>query len=119
VAFDATAWDTHGMHDDVVDNTRMTCVAAGLYIITASLEWASNPIGWRTALLRVNNATNAAYDQCLAVNGAETILSITAQHLLQQGDSVELIVRQNCGSPLDLGGGPHVETSLSVTWVAA
>jgi hypothetical protein len=71
VAFDVTAWDTHGMHESAIDSTRVTCVAGGLYIITARLEWASNPIGWRTALLRVNDTNNAAYDQRLAVNRAD------------------------------------------------
>ena len=70
-------------------------------------------------MLRVNDTNGDAYDQRLAVNAAETILAITAQYLLALGDYVELHVRQNCGSPPDLGGGPHIETSLSVTRVAA
>jgi hypothetical protein len=113
VVFDDAAWDTDGIYD----GGRLIARTAGLYVITATLEWPSDAIGWRTALVQVAGAVNAAYDQRLAVNGAETIQAITAQYLLAPGDGVELIVRQNSGSALALGGGPHVPTSLALTWL--
>ena len=91
---------------------------AGLYVITATLEWAADPIGWRTAFLRVSDDGNAAYDQRPPVKGAETIQAITALQAMAAGAYVELIVRQNSGSTLALGGGVCVQTSVSAAWLA-
>jgi hypothetical protein len=117
VGFDFDVWDTDDIHDRETDNTRLTARTDGLYVITASLEWESNPVGWRTAVLRVNEVLNVAFERRLAVNGAETVQAITAQYLMTARDFVELVVQQNSGRPLSLGAGPNIETSLSMAWV--
>jgi hypothetical protein len=117
IGFDFDVWDTDDIHDRETDNTRLTARTDGLYVITASLEWESNPVGWRTAVLRVNEVLNVAFERRLAVNGAETVQAITAQYLMTARDFVELVVQQNSGRPLSLGGGPNIETSLSMAWV--
>jgi hypothetical protein len=114
VVFDGAAWDT----DDICgDDHRLRARTAGIYTMTATLEWSANALGWRTALLCVADATNAAYDRRLAVKAAETIQAITAQYVLAAGDEVTLVVQQNSGSTLSLGGGSHVQTSLTMTWL--
>jgi hypothetical protein len=117
VAFDGEAWDTDDIHDARADATRLTARTAGLYVITASFEWESNPVGWRTAVLKINDVVNAAFDQRLAVNGAETVHAIAAQYLLAVEDYVQLVVHQNAGGPLRVGGGDDLQTSLSMSWV--
>jgi hypothetical protein len=117
VAFDSEAWDTDGLHDAARNPTRLTARTAGLYVITAGLAWQSNPMGWRAAVLRLDGTVNAAWDQRLAVNGAETIQAITAQHLLAVGGYVELVVEQSSGRSLTIGGRSQVETNLSLAWL--
>jgi hypothetical protein len=51
------------------------------------------------------------------VKGGATVQAITAQYLLGVRDYVELIVEQNSGRRLVLGGGPNIESNLSITWV--
>ena len=87
VAFDDAVWDTDDIHDPETDATRLTARTAGLYVITASFEWEANPVGWRTAVLEVNGVTNVSF------------------------------VQQNSGGPLELGGGPDIESNLSMSWV--
>jgi hypothetical protein len=118
VAFESETWDTDDLHGSAVDDSRLTARTAGLYVITASLEWEASPVGWRTASLRLSDEVNAAFDQRLAVRGAATVQAITAQWLMGAGDWVRLVVLQSSGLPLELGGGSHVETSLAMTWLA-
>jgi hypothetical protein len=117
VAFDGVAWDTDHMHDGPDAGTRLTARTAGLYVITASFEWEPDPLGWRATFLRVGDATNIAYDQRLAVKDAGTMHAITGQYLIGVGAYVELLVWQNSGRAVNVGGGAHVETSLSMTWL--
>jgi LysM repeat protein len=117
VALEIDVWDTDAIHDAGRDSSRLTARTAGLYVITASFEWEPNPVGWRTAVLKINDIMNIAFDQQLAVNGAETIEAITAQYMIEPGDFVELIVQQNSGRTLNVGGGPNIHTNVSMTWV--
>jgi hypothetical protein len=117
VVLEVDVWDTDGIHDAVHDSSRLTARTAGLYVITAGFEWQANPVGWRTALLKVNDIMNIAFDQRLAVNGAETVEAITAQYVLEPADYVELVVQQNSGRTLDLGGGDTIHTNVAMTWV--
>jgi hypothetical protein len=117
VAFDDDVWDTDDIHDPESHATRLTARTAGLYVMTASFEWESNPVGWRTAVLKVNAITNVSFAQQLAVKGGDTVQAITAQYVMNVLDYVELVVRQNSGGPLDLGGGPNIESNLSMSWV--
>jgi hypothetical protein len=117
VALEVDVWDTDGIHDAENDSSRLTARTAGLYVITAGFAWEPNPVGWRTALLKVNNIMDIAFDQRLAVNGAETVEAITAQYVLEPGDYVELVVEQNSGRTLNLGGGETIQTNVAMTWV--
>jgi hypothetical protein len=110
-------WDTDAIHDPETDATRLTARTAGLYVITASFEWEANPVGWRTAVLKVNGVTNVSFVQQLAVKGGDTVQAISAQYLMSVLDYVELVVQQNSGGPLELGGGPDIESNLSMSWV--
>jgi hypothetical protein len=117
VAFDDAVWDTDDIHDAETDAARLTARTAGLYVITASFEWEANPVGWRTAVLEVNGVTNVSFVQQLAVKGGDTVQAITAQYLMSVLDTVALVVQQNSGGPLELGGGPDIESNLSMSWV--
>jgi hypothetical protein len=117
VALEIDVWDTDAIHDAEGDSSRLSARTAGLYVITVSFEWEANPVGWRTAVLRVNDLMNIAFDERLAVHGAETIVSLTAQYVLEAGDYVELVVEQDSGRTLNLGGGANIQTSVSMAWL--
>jgi hypothetical protein len=119
VAFESAAWDTDGMHARDANATRLTARTPGLYVITASFEWEPDPLGWRTASLRIDGETGIAYERRLAVRGGETMHAIAAQYLLAAGGYVELLAGQNSGRHLRIGGRSHVETMLAMTWVGS
>ena len=105
-------YDTAGnvastMHDNVTNNSRLTCRHAGIYVIYAgNMIWAGNPVVGSTRFF-LNAATTFGEQSITADYRA---MCNTAIRQLAVNDFVELQVRQNSG------GGMNLNASLSSRW---
>lgn len=101
ITFDAELFDTDGSHDNVTNNSRLTCKIAGKYLVTGHAVWTANNTGMRYAYIRVNGSTVMGYQTTAALTGGyETQVTVTRVLDLNVGDYVELVAEQNSGGTL-------------------
>ena len=115
LTFDTEQFDTDAIHDNVTNNSRLTCNTAGKYIIVGSVRWASNAVGTRIAQIRLNGVTLLAslqLDESDAVEITQQV--ITTIESLAVADYVELLGIQVSGVALDAIGGNRAFTSFSM-----
>jgi hypothetical protein len=101
ITFNSEVFDTDDYHSTASNTSRLTVPVAGYYLITCSLNWASPGTNctFRTQFV-VNGTTTIAGDgfkDDVAVN-----LMRAAVVQLAASDYVEIEVRQNTGSSLNL-----------------
>jgi hypothetical protein len=102
LAFDTERWDTNSMHDNVTNNSRLTCKTAGKYLVCAQCRFASNATGGRTMMLRINGSTIVAITGYPAINGDNTGVGVMSVLNLAVNDYVETLVYQNSGGNLNI-----------------
>jgi len=110
---DATAWvvhpfnseeyDTDTMHDNVVNNERITCKTAGKYLVVFQAKWDADLNGRRIIGIRKNGATFQAFsEQEIPSGGTGTfnhfLLTVVS---LAVTDYVEAVLFQNSGGVLN------------------
>jgi len=83
-------YDTDGIHDNVTNNSRLTCQTAGKYLITGCIRFASNATGIRSAFITLNGGNPIGYSGSQAVSGSATIQQVSTVYNLGVGDYVEL-----------------------------
>lgn len=110
LSFNLELFDSDNMHDNAVNNSRLTAKIAGFYQITATIGFANNAVGTRSAHIRQNGETRIASVQVLATADA-TVLTVTTLQFLNVNDYVEVQAFQASGSALDVlvlaGWAPH------------
>jgi hypothetical protein len=92
LTFNSERYDYGGLHDPASNPSRLTAQKAGVYIISASILWASGAAGARGLYLKKNGATliaqeferHAATDYC-----AQAIATV---YKLAANDYVQVIV---------------------------
>jgi len=64
ISFDAEGWDTHGFHDNSVNNSRITIPSGlgGRYLIVVRVIWAGSGSGARLVRLVADGTTNTKFD---------------------------------------------------------
>lgn len=113
IVMDGETTDTHVMHDNSTNPSRLTCVRPGNYSICGGANYAGSAAGGvRDIYLRVNGTTRiaTATDGNPTLNG--TTLSISGMFTLAAGDYVELTTAQNTGGNLNVSAG------TGNTWIA-
>ncbi|MHB8085404.1 MAG: hypothetical protein ACYDHZ_06240 [Dehalococcoidia bacterium] len=102
LAFNSERWDTDNIHDNVTNNSRLTCKTAGKYLIVGNANFAANATGRRGIMIRVNGTDYIAIQQFMAVSdsGASTGASISIVYSLAVNDYVELVVKHLAGADL-------------------
>lgn len=110
IQFDNEEFDYGGLHDNVTNNSRITIVEAGVYLIFGRVVWEYNTTGQREVRLLVN-AGSKDYD----VRSASTVATNTVGTVtyLNAADYVTMQVQQDSGGALNLLGQTYVP-SLSV-----
>ncbi len=111
--FNKERWDTDGMHDNSVNNHRITIQTAGQYIISANVLFVLNATGIRQILLKVNGDVILKQSQN-AVVVAATVVACSTPWPLVVGDIVEAWVIQTCGSNLDIIAAAKFTPEFSV-----
>ena len=112
LTFDVEKFDTHEMHDNSIDNSRITIPVDGKYLVVGSCSYASNATGYREAQLTVNGVAIRTTRQN-AVSGVETEFTVEIVRDFTAGQYIQLLVRQNSGGALNLLDGLAF-TTLSV-----
>lgn len=101
LAFDTEKFDTDTIHDNVTNNSRLTCKTAGKYLITVSVNFAANSTGYREVSIRLNGTSDIAKHRSNAIVDA-SVIGATTVYDLAVNDYVEVIVYQNSGGALNV-----------------
>lgn len=109
VNFTTENFDTDNMHDNSTNNTRITAVTAGKYIIGATFQFDDNGSGARLAQIRKNGTTQIC--QATQQSGVRSRFSMSILDNASANDYYELRVFQDSGGNLDLS-----LTFLPVFW---
>lgn len=108
LAFNTEIFDQDGLggstiHDTVTNNSRLTCKVAGIYLITANIEWGASASGYRSVQILQNGASLVAEDIRTATgSGTSEIQIVTAIYSLAVNDYVEVKVNQASGGALNV-----------------
>ncbi len=90
----------------------------GVYAVSASVVWSSDPDGARFVGLRKNGDTWIAMQTQPAVAGNPTDQEVSHQALLQAGDYVEVRAHQGSGNPLAVIKFNQTSPEFAMTWLA-
>lgn len=102
IAFDNERFDTDVIHDNVTNNSRLTCKTAGIYSIGAHIQFAGSAAGTRQVFIRVNGTTEIARVQQINPPAVDERLSPVTLYQLAVNDYVEVVVNQSSGGSLDV-----------------
>lgn len=102
LSFNSEDYDTDGIHDNVTNNSRLTCQTAGKYTITASISFDANNTGDRSAAFVLNGTTSISGQRVLPSNNGYTMLTPVVIYDLSVSDYVEVRVYQNSGGALNV-----------------
>lgn len=114
LAFDSEYYDTYGMHNTVLNNTRITVQNGGKYTIGGSVVFAANAVGVRALQIYKNNSTILAQEQDASAGAANThrTVVVTSDEFVA-GDYVELRAYQSSGGALNVN---YEDRSSPVFW---
>jgi len=99
--FTLERYDTDGIHDNVISNSRLTCQTAGKYLIVANISWAGNAAGYRRLNIWKNGAVWLNQIGANAPDAGFLSVECATIYDLIVGDYVEVRVYQNCGGVLN------------------
>ena len=118
ITLNSERWDTDTMHSTSSNTSRLTATTAGLYVITASVDFAANATGVRSAQLQVNGATVIALSTIASAGaGNDTVISLATTYYLNATDYVEMLAFQNSGGALNVVSGANYSPELSAVWI--
>lgn len=102
LTFDAERYDPDGMHDNTVNNSRLTAPVSGFYQISGAVLWEADPNGFRNVNISLNGTTLIAVEtqNAVAAPGFGTAQTISTGYYLNAGDYVELTVQQSAGGTI-------------------
>jgi hypothetical protein len=117
LAFDSERYDNGGLHDTVTNNSRLTAVKAGKYLITGHVEVAPNATGYRR--LRIDlNATASIAQQLQKPDGtAYDLLSLATVYHLAANDYVQLVFLQNSTATLAISAVSPYTPEFAMQWL--
>lgn len=98
--FNTERWDTDAIHDNVVNNSRLTCKTAGRYIIIGQIYWSTNAVGDRAAKIHLNNTIDITFERRGTNTETTATYIISTIYHLSVSDFVELVLWQNSGGAL-------------------
>lgn len=106
--FDDELWDTDGIHDNVTNSDRLTCMTAGIYIVTASVGFDTDGTGRR--MIEIYHQGRPGYlatQHTPAIAGVYTHLNASMICEMAVGDWVRVMVYQDSGGLLDVRSAPN------------
>lgn len=124
LAFNSERFDQAGnvadtMHDTAVNNSRLTCRYAGVYLVTANIEWAANTAGTRTLAIR-HSVGPTFYGETSLQSPTSAVVRQQAVTLmaLAVNDYVECVVTQDSGGNLNVNSTGNFSPEFMMVRVA-
>jgi hypothetical protein len=115
--WNAESYDTNSYHDNSTNNTRLTVPTTGYYLISTSINWASNSTGVRILEFKKNGSTGVGYmEQGSDDSCAQTY---TVPLFATAGDYFEVVGYQNSGGNLATLAGGEVFGFFSIVSLGA
>jgi len=102
VPFNSELWDTDNIHDNVTNNSRLTCKTAGKYQVVGQVCFLANATGIRNSRILANGTTVFAVNTCPKRSDNFWYAIVVTIVDLDVDDYVELQVYQNSGDDLNL-----------------
>jgi hypothetical protein len=108
LAFNSERFDQAGnaadtMHDNVTNNSRLTCRYAGVYQVTGMAGWAANATGIRQLSIRHSvGPTKYSLVEDIPSASSGTYRVVTALIALAVNEYVELVAFQSSGAGLNI-----------------
>jgi hypothetical protein len=105
LALDTNRYDSNGLHDVAVNNTRLTCKRAGLYVITGHAQFAASAAGTLRILgirLNGNQAGGVLAAEQFAPVAVDFLKSVSTEYVLAVNDYLELYAFQDSGGNLNV-----------------
>jgi len=103
LGFNSEHDDLDGLHDVVIDNSRIYIKIPGTYEIIGNIVFEPSPYGSRAVSIVANGGVWWGYSQVQPTQSSTTGLSVMTQVYLNAGDYVECWVYHNKGGNLDVG----------------
>lgn len=101
IDWNSEQFDTDDIHDNITNNSRLTCKTAGRYIVQGQISWAASATGRKEIFIRLNGVTDVAHYKERIDDGTDTSetswMQVHALLNLNVNDYVELLVFQNSG----------------------
>jgi len=105
------SFDYANMHNDVTDNESVSAPIDGLYLVEATLSWEPSDSGGVLRTLTVAGSIFSESDARAALNGVNTINSVSAVVEMSPGNEVHLVANQNSAAALNAFG------RLTLVWL--
>lgn len=103
IIFDLEKFDTNNQHDNVINNTRLTCVDPGKYLIIGTVDFVNAALGRRNGNIFLNNTTILASDSRDTLGGGfDTVCNPITIFPLIAGDYLELRAYQDSGGAINV-----------------
>ncbi len=103
LAFNSARYDTDTIHDNVTNNSRLTCKTAGIYLIIGQVQFDPNATGFRQLSVKLNGATLLDLVSVGIRNVAnQWMADISTIYSLAVNDYVEISVYQSSGGNLNV-----------------
>ncbi|MDQ3649699.1 MAG: hypothetical protein M3458_05340 [Acidobacteriota bacterium] len=100
LALSSERFDTDAIHDNVTNNSRLTCKTAGLYQISFAAVYDTNTTGERYLRVLLNNATIIATQSNRQSIAGDAIVAGPTLYQLAVNDYIELQAYQSSGAAL-------------------
>jgi len=118
LVFNSELYDTDGIHDNVTNNSRLTCKTAGKYVITLTLSWSTSPFGYRAISVFLNGVLALAYHST-PVNPGVFRQSIATIYDLAVGDYVEASGFHTMGGVLTVSSSANFSPHFAMQRIGA
>ncbi|HEV7733082.1 MAG TPA: hypothetical protein VGR62_13010 [Candidatus Binatia bacterium] len=118
LTFNLERFDTADVHGSS-NPSRLTAPLDGIYVISANVSWAgTNASGAREITIRRNTTAIILRDVVQPVAGGNTTeQAVSTIAALEQGDFVEVVVRQNSGDALQINAAEEFSPEFSLAYV--
>lgn len=104
IDFDSEEFDTNTLHDNSINNSRLTCKIAGIYLCTLQIDFEENVTGSRAVQLLKNGTIAISGTQANALQVGDTVVTILGVCQLAINDYVEGQAYQSSGGALNVQG---------------
>lgn len=124
VAWQAADFDSRPGGQAQWASSGFTCHRDGIYSLTAVWPWAANGTGRRNMKILLNGSstgTNTIAGDAIPASAWENITSVADTIALHTGDTLRMVVAQDCGGALNGGKGAssanNIVGSMALTWL--